>query len=409
VLADRTNLQPYFRPIQRSRPVLYGGSVLAHTFRQLWAEPRITDAPRRVWRDWVLVAIVVAVAIVEIALRTDLPWRPIPLVLGVPPIMLALWRRTHPLVVTAVVFGVHASSHAVMWLGADHSAMLYTTVWIAILPYALFRWGSGRECTIGLGVMLLGHIPTEAGIITSIGDVAGAAVFLLVPALVGTAVRYRSSSKLREVDQVKMREREQLARELHDTVAHHVSAIIVQAQAGQAVAGTNHAAAVTTLEVIEAEASRTLSEMRFMVGALRQGDDVAFSPQRGVMDISLLAREKGQGPIVAVHLAGRLDDLRPVVGAALYRLAQESVTNARRHARYVTRVDVSVTSDDDSVQLVVRDDGDASVFGSDATSGYGIIGMAERAKLLGGTLVAGPGMERGWSVVAVLPRESQSQ
>ncbi|MDP9465217.1 MAG: histidine kinase, partial [Actinomycetota bacterium] len=309
---------------------------MSDVVRQLWAEPRVPNAPRRVWTDWVLVGMLVPAAILEAIFREDLGWRPVALVLGVAPVFMLSWRRTHPLLVVAVVFGAHAASEAVTIFGAHHSAMLYTTAWLILLPYSLFRWGSGRECAIGLAIMLLGHIPNGSGAVNTLADVAAASVFLLFPAALGAAMRYRTSFRLRERDQVKLLEREQLARELHDTVAHHVSAIIIQAQAGRAVAETDPDAALNVLEVIEAEGSRALAEMRAMVGALRQGEDPDLTPQRSVADIGLLARNAGEPPHVDVHLSGGLDDLRPSVGAAVYRLAQESITNAVRHARHAT-------------------------------------------------------------------------
>ncbi len=379
--------------------------VVIDVVRQLWAEPRVPNPPRRVWRDWVLVGLLVPAAVLEAIFREDLGWRPVALVLGVAPVFMLLWRRTHPLAVVAVVFAAHAVSEAVTIVGADHSAMLYATAWLIVLPYSLFRWGSGRECAIGLAIMLFGHIPNGSGAVNSVGETLAATVFLLFPAALGAAMRYRTTSRVREVDQVKLREREQLARELHDTVAHHVSAIIIQAQAGRTVAANDPAAAVNVLEVIEGEASKTLAEMRIMVAALRQGEGPDLAPQRSVADIRLLGRHAGDSPRVDVHLSGGLDDLRPSVGAAIYRLAQESITNAVRHARHATRIDVSVAGDESSVRLTVRDDGDPSPFGATSPVGYGLIGMAERTKLLGGTLEAGPRADRGWTITAVLPRD----
>jgi signal transduction histidine kinase len=350
----------------------------------------------------------VPAAILEAIFRDDLGWRPVALVLGAAPVFLLLWRRTHPLVVVAVVFAAHAASEAVTIFGADHSAMLYTTAWLILLPYSLFRWGSGRECAIGLAIMLLGHIPNGSGAVNNIVEAAAASVFLLFPAALGAAMRYRTSFRLRERDQAKLLEREQLARELHDTVAHHVSAIIIQAQAGQTVAPTDPDAAVNVLEVIEAEASRALTEMRTMVSALRQGEGPDLTPQRSVTDIKLLGRNVGGSPHIDVHLSGGLDDLRPSVGAAIYRLAQESITNAVRHARHATRIDVSVAGDDSCIRLTVRDDGEPSPSGVNSSGGYGLVGMAERAKLLGGTLEAGPRPDRGWAITAVLPRDGSS-
>jgi len=145
-----------------------------------------------------------------------------------------------------------------------------------------------------------------------------------------------------------------------------------------------------------------------MVGALREGEEPDLAPQRGVADIERLAGTAGDSPRVDVELSGDLDDLRPSVGAAIYRLAQESITNAVRHARHATRIKVCVTGDDDSVRLTVADDGDAGSTGR-SSSGYGLVGMTERATLLGGTLEAGPGTERGWTVDAVLPRAGSAR
>jgi len=379
--------------------------MVSETVRQLWAEPRATPPPpARVWTDWVLLVLLVPVGVLEVFLRHDVGWPVVAFILGVPSIFALLWRRTHPLTVVVIVFACHGASEAVALLGAEHSAMLNTTAWLLILPYSLFRWGSGRECMLGMAVMLLAHVPNGSGAVNSFVDIIAATVFLLFPAAVGLAVRYRLAYRVRAHDQVKMLERELLARELHDSVAHHVSAIIIQAQAGRTVAPTNPDATVRVLQVIEEEASRTLAEMRIMVRGLRDGEAADLSPQRGVADITKLARATGDSPYIAVQLTGGLDDLRPSVGAAVYRMAQESITNAVRHARHATRIDVSVDGDDDNVRLVVQDDGDPSPSAAGAI-GYGLVGMSERAKLLGGTLQAGPSDGRGWTITAVLPRE----
>jgi signal transduction histidine kinase len=122
-----------------------------------------------------------------------------------------------------------------------------------------------------------------------------------------------------------------------------------------------------------------------------------------VAAIERLARDAAHGPRVVVELTGDLDELRPSVGAAMYRLAQESITNALRHARHATRIDVCVAGERDCVRLTVRDDGDASSAGR-SSSGYGLVGMTERATRLGGSLEAGPAPGKGWTVSAVLPR-----
>ena len=372
---------------------------MRNAVRSLWAEPRVPNPPTRVWRDWALVAVLVPLAVLEVILREDLVWRPVALVLGAAPVFTLLWRRTHPLVMVAVAFGAQTLADVATLFGADESAVLYTTAYVLLLPYSLFRWGSGRDAAIGLAMILVGLFISDTGL-----DLVIAIGFFLFSAALGAAIRYQASSRLREMDQVKLREREQLARELHDTVAHHVSAIAIRAQAGRTLAAADPNAAVDALEVIEEEASRTLAEMRTMVGALRQGEEPDLAPQRGVADIERLALSAGDRPRVDVELSGDLDDLPSSVEAGIYRLAQESITNAVRHARHATRVKVSVVGDDRSVRLTVSDDGDAGSLSASASSGYGIAGMTERAKLLGGTLEAGPSRDRGWTVDAVLPR-----
>jgi signal transduction histidine kinase len=201
-----------------------------------------------------------------------------------------------------------------------------------------------------------------------------------------------------------LREREELARELHDTVAHHVSAIAIRAQAGKTLAASNPDAPLEALEVIEAEASKTLAEMRSIVAVLRQGAEPDLAPQPGVRDIDELARDAVDGPAVAVEGTGDLGDVAPSVGSALYRIAQESITNAVRHSRNATQVTVTVTDLGDEAQMTVHDDGDMTLHTPRPQDGFGLTGMRERAKLLGGWCTAGPAPDGGWTVTAVLPK-----
>jgi len=356
----------------------------------------------RVWRDWALVAVLLVTAVLEGILRTDVPWRPIALLLAVALVFPLLWRRTHPLAVVAVVFGaVILLNLATLIDGPATSVGLYTMIYVLLVPYALLRWGSGREVMIGLSIIVVAGVLGIASDYNGFGEAAAGFVFLMFPAVLGALVRLWSTSRAREIDQVRLREREQLARELHDTVAHHVSAMVVRAQAGRVVARSDPAAALDALRVIEDEGSRTLAEMRTMVGALRDRQDAELAPQNGIADIGRLAGVDDE-PRVHVRLTGDLDAVSPVVGAAAYRIAQESVTNARRHARNATRIDVAVVGGDHAVRLTVRDDGDPVA--ASVAAGYGVIGMTERAALLGGTLAAGPGPDHGWVVDAVLPR-----
>jgi signal transduction histidine kinase len=372
--------------------------------RSLRDEPRAAAPPVRVWWDWALVAILVATALLEGIFRPDVAWRPVALLLAVALVLPLLWRRTHPLAVVGAVFGaVIVLNLATLFDGGDAAVGLYTMIYVLLFPYALLRWGSGREAIIGLSIIVVAGVLGIASDFNGFGEAAAGFVFLMFPAVLGALVRFWMTSRAREIDQVRLREREQLARELHDTVAHHVSAMVVRAQAGRVVARSRPGAAVEALEVIEAEGSRTLAEMRTMVGALRDGEDAELAPQGGVADIARLAASHGDEPRVHVQLTGDLEDLSPSVGAATYRIAQESITNALRHARHATLIVVEVAGDEDCLRLTVRDDGDV-VAVARPMPGYGIVGMTERATLLGGTLDVGPGHDRGWVVNAVLPR-----
>jgi signal transduction histidine kinase len=378
--------------------------MVRDTVRTLWAEPRAAEPPARVWRDWVLVAVLVPTALLEGLLRDDVVWRPVSVLLGVALPWTLLWRRTHPLAAVVAAFGTIILTDIASVVGdAGGVVGLNTTIFILLFPYSLVRWGSGREIGIGLALIEVTAILGIAIDYTGVVDSVVGFLFLQFPATLGATVRYWTSSRLRELDQVKLRERAQLARELHDTVAHHVSAIAIRAQAGRVLAATHPEAALEALDVIDEEASLTLAELRAMVGGLRDGAAASLVPQPGVADLERLAGSVGDRPIVEVDLSGDLDDLRPSVGSAVYRIAQESVTNAVRHARHATHILVRVAGDADSVRVTVSDDGQA---GSTANNppGYGLVGMTERAALLGGSLEAGPGPERGWTVDAVLPR-----
>jgi signal transduction histidine kinase len=360
-----------------------------------------------VWRDWVLVGVLIPIALLEGILRPDVVWRPFAIVLSLAMIAALLWRRTHPLAVVLLVFGVMVLVTVAAAVFGTEPVGLYSAACVLLLSYALMRWGSGRESVIGMTLVLTAGVLGIAEGYTGVGDAVGATVVFLFPPVLGASVRAWATARDREMEQARMREREQLARELHDTVAHHVSAMVIQAQAGRVLADSRPDAAVEALRVIEAEASSALKEMRTMVGVLRDGEAADLVPQRGVPDIKRLATAPGDAPRVVVELSGDLDDLRPAVGAAIYRLAQESVTNAIRHARHATRIDVRVCGDDDSVRLTVTDDGTPTSAGR-VPWGYGLVGMNERSSLLGGTFEAGPGAHVGWTVAAALPRNGSA-
>jgi signal transduction histidine kinase len=377
---------------------------VSNPLRSLLEEPRPSAPPARVWRDWALLAVVTVTAVLEGVLREEMPLPGLSVALTVGLAPLVLWRRTHPLAMVATAFGVVLVVDIGL-MAADAPALdVYTMVYFLVFPYALFRWGSGREATAGLAVV---SVPATRAIYvswTGLADaVAGIAVLMTALAL-GWAVRSQHGARERGLEQVKSEERVLLARELHDTVAHHVSAIAVQAQAGRALASTSPSSPLEALEVIEVEASRTLAEMRSMVRVLRNEAPADYAPQPGVADLERLSGASPTGPRVEVTVSGDLAALPRAIDAAVFRIAQEGVTNALRHARNATLVDVRVAGDQSTVDVTVRDDGDPGPGDPDQDAGFGLTGMVERALLLGGTCRAGPCPGGGWAVVATLPR-----
>ncbi|WP_462203236.1 sensor histidine kinase [Frankia sp. CcWB3] len=368
--------------------------------RSVWDEPPPPRPPSRVWRDWALVGVLAPVAVLEGVLRPDVPWRAVSVILAVGLLPTLLWRRTRPLLMVAIVF----VTAGLVSLVTGGEPKLQVIVYVLVLPYSLYRWGSGCEAVIG-SLILIAKVCLSMvlGYLSVADAIAGFAVLSAAAAL-GGASRYRARARIRELNQVKLLERERLARDLHDTVAHHVSAIVIRAQAGLATSASRPEAATEALRVIEAEASRTLAEMRAVVRVLRRNQPADLAPSPEIADLEQLASRDRAGPSVDVEILGDLDDLPPSVGAAIYRLAQESVTNARRHARHASRIEVRVAADDTMVHLRVSDDGDTSTTRPTAPPGYGLTGMIERAHLLGGTCEAGPAPDRGWTVTVALPR-----
>lgn len=372
----------------------------------LWREPRVADPPGRQWFDWLVPGLFIPIAVIEALVNPEFEWPVVSLLVGSAIFLGTLFRRRQPLLVligTLALMAVVETASEIQ--GVEWG--LYAMAIILVLPYALGRWAAGWEIEVGVVAMAVYYTFISIVDWVAVGDAVAGGVIFFFPVVLGIAIRYQRHNRLRALDEVRLRERETLARELHDTVAHHVSAIAIQAQAGRAVAANRPEAALEALEVVENEASRTLAEMRTMIGALRQGDETELTPQRGVADIGLLVDDgptsNGHRPEVEVDLRGELDGLRPSVDAALYRLAQESITNAIRHARRASRIEVRVVGGPDYVVLTVVDDGDISAIGP-VTDGYGLVGMAERAKLLGGTFTAGPTVGQGWRVEATLPR-----
>jgi signal transduction histidine kinase len=196
-------------------------------------------------------------------------------------------------------------------------------------------------------------------------------------------------------------ERSRIAREMHDVVAHGLSVIVVQADGARYAAAKDPEVAVGTLETISATGREALTEMRRLLGLLRKGD-TGVAPQPGLDDVRHLVDEaRASGMRVAADLPEPAPDVPDGVGLAAYRIVQEALTNARKHAGPDAAVEVRVAVDRD-VAIDVRDDGRGAAARGDGR-GLGLVGMRERAAVHGGTLEAGPAPGGGFAVSARLP------
>ncbi|MEI2774769.1 MAG: histidine kinase [Tetrasphaera sp.] len=372
-------------------------------WRSIWREPRPAGAPPVSRLDWLLVGGFGAAALVEGLARADLAGQPFVTVLAMALMPALLWRRSRPLLACVAGFGVAGVLSVIQLSTRSGDLGLYSMMAILILLYSLVRWGAGREIALGMpfvaAVVALGMSATSAGG----AELVGGSLLLLLIAALAAVFRYRAALWQRQHREIRNQERLALARELHDTVAHHISAIAVQAQAGGVVASSQPLQAAQILAAIESEASRTLAEMRAMVRVLRDDEWDAYAPRLGVADLAGLARTDSS-PAIEISLAGAVTRLPAPVDAAIYRLVQEALTNAIRHARSATRVGIDVCRVGEVVRVRIADDGLPHP-GPGPEPGFGLTGMTERAHLLGGSLAAGPGAEGGWVVEAELPAE----
>jgi signal transduction histidine kinase len=202
-------------------------------------------------------------------------------------------------------------------------------------------------------------------------------------------------------------ERARLARELHDVVAHQLSAIAVQAGAARLAAADDPQASAVAIAAIERQARGGLSELNQLVRELRPGEDTGpgMSPQQRLGDIPSLIKRAGESGLrVELRVDGDPRPLPAAVELAGYRVVQESLTNAIRYAAGAAAT-VHLAYRDDGIMVAVTDDGPGAAAGAAAIpgGGVGLAGLRERARLLGGQLEAGSHAERGFAVRAFLP------
>jgi signal transduction histidine kinase len=305
-------------------------------------------------------------------------------------------RRTH---LTLVAMTVTVS---VLYLLA--SQLQVTVAGYAGVAWMLYLVGaqSSRRLSVALGAVFLLNGVAPLG-----GDEAGLESAILLVVAVGALALGSTRTLTSERDealaeQAAMGERARIARELHDVVAHHISMIVVEADTARLATPGMPPAGQERLLSIRATARDALSEMRRVLGVLRDDADaeVEHAPQPGLDRLNeLLDDARGAGADVRLIVRGHVAPLPAGVDLAAYRIVQESLTNARRHAPGAP-VEVELGYGEDLLRLRVRDRGPGP---SGGDGGHGLLGMRERAAAAGGTLRSGPADGGGFAVEADLP------
>jgi len=268
---------------------------------------------------------------------------------------------------------------------------------VMLLPFALFL-------VFPLGGA--GDHPDSVAVMLVVATVAG---------MVGSTARSRSEEAARRtseeslagtlLEHAALGERARIARELHDVVAHHISMISVQAETARLTTPGMPPEGAKRLLAIGDTAREALSEMRRLLGVLREDADPvpARAPQPGLADVADLvdgARASSGGASTRLILHGQPRLLEPGVELTAYRIVQEALTNSRRHAPGAA-VDVSLDYGATALTVQVRDNGPGLV--ALTAEGHGLLGMRERAAMVGGVITVGSGSRGGFVVEATFP------
>lgn len=306
-----------------------------------------------------------------------------------------LWIRRHPVAALAVAalagVGLEALCPQLGWLGLVAAPLAYVA-----------RLCPPRVSLAALGALI---VPLPWKLVTGgWRDLLFAITGLGLAWAVGELQRGQANRRCDRERQVIAWERERISRELHDVVAHHVAVIAVQAAAAEDVFDQRPEQARAALGSISTAARSALTELRAMLHALATDDGTdGGGPQPGLAQLDALADAvRAVGLQVTMSWDGRAGDLPGGVQLSAYRIIQESLTNALRHS-HATRAEVDVRYDDGVLRLAVVNDGTPRPRRPGAGTGRGIVGMQERARLLGGTLDAGPLPAGGFRVKARLP------
>jgi signal transduction histidine kinase len=327
-----------------------------------------------------------------------------------------IWRRRAPLAVAACNgFGRAAQALATgSWVATDG-----ITLSTLVALYSAGAYGKGARAWLGLGLIVSALTVAAAyDIPQDEADLWNGLFFYLLAFLVfavGLYVRGRRRSAELELQTERLEreraeqaravaeERARIARELHDVVAHSVSATVVQAEAAEEVLGDEPDRARQSLVRIQDTGREALGEMRRLLGIMRDGAESGdLAPQPGVADIERLVGEtRAEDVSVTLSVDGQPRELPAGIDLSAYRIVQEGLTNVRKHAGRPAKASVVVRYEDAALVLEITDDGRGSRAGDG--HGHGLIGMRERVAFFGGEFSAGPRDEGGFAVRARFP------
>ena len=271
---------------------------------------------------------------------------------------------------------------------------------LLVLPYVVIALGSHEEPTRIVAVLV--------ATLASAAAATGIAHHARSTALAHSATEQAFADTL--LEHAARGERARIARELHDVVAHHISMIAVQAETARLTTPGLPAEGATRLLAIGDTARTALTEMRRLLGVLREDADTGVQrrPQPGLGQLIDLVDESrdAAGSRTRLIVSGPIATLDPGIEVTAYRIVQEALTNARRHAPGAA-VDVELRYADGDLAVRVRDNGPGPV--AAGLSGHGLLGMRERAATVGGTLRTGPAPGGGFVVEARLPVKSEEE
>jgi signal transduction histidine kinase len=329
------------------------------------------------------------------------------------------WRRRAPLVVLGVALLAWAVTIGSGY--ADVGGVALIALYSAGRYAVDDRWGPVGVAAAIVVVNLDGLTDPAPWGETVFGGVA-----MFVAWYVGRRLRLRSEraaqllrEQAAEAHRIVTEERTRIARELHDVVAHRVSLMTVQAGAAKAVAAQDPEGALRAMGAVEQAGRQALEELRHLLGVLRPETDLdGLGPQPGLAELPRLVDQvRGAGVGVSLAIDGVPAELPARVDLFAYRIVQEALTNVLKHAGPGAHTEVRLGTDRSGIVIEVVDDGHSNKGPESASgrqladsvrqhrwaTGHGIVGMQERALLLGGTLEAEPGPGGGFRVVAHLP------